>query len=118
MYNHIYIYCIAEILVKFYLYLYLYYTQNYNLKYIYWVSQKMYTKSIKCNLKLVASINNMKLFLDSTQSNLSFLPSLVGTHQVLREREGFLNKDFMLKFTFWCGYSTRLSFEKKNKQVN
>ena len=94
----IYIYCIAEILVKFSLYLYLYYIQNYNLKYIYRVSQKMCTKSIKCNLKLIASINNMKLFLDSTQSNLNFLPSLVGTHQVLRERRLFEQRFYARNF--------------------
>ena len=42
-------------------------------------------KLIKCNLKLVALMNNMKLFLDFKQSNLNFEPSFVGSNHVLRE---------------------------------
>ena len=37
-----------------------------------WVSQKMYTKLIRHNLKLITFINNMQLFLASTQSTLKF----------------------------------------------
>ena len=48
------------------------------------VSQEKYTKLIKCSLKLITSINNMLLSLDSTQSTLNFEPSFVGIHQVLR----------------------------------
>ena len=51
----------------------------------YWVSQKMYTKLIKRNLKLIALINNMQLFLVSTQSNFNFEPSFARIHKVLRE---------------------------------
>ena len=47
---------------------------------MYRVSQKKYTKLIKPNLKLITLINHMYLFLDSTQSNLIFEPSFVGTH--------------------------------------
>ena len=38
------------------------------------MSQKMYTKLIKLNLKLTTLINNMLLFLDFTQSILKFEP--------------------------------------------
>ena len=50
------------------------------------MSQKLYTKLIKHNLKLITSINKMQLVLDSTQSDLNFEPSFSGIHQVLRER--------------------------------
>ena len=46
----------------------------------------MYTKLIKDNLKLIALIKNIKLFLDSKQSNLNFEHLFVGIHQVLREK--------------------------------
>ena len=49
------------------------------------VSQKLYTKLIKHNLKLITSINKMQLVLDSTQSDLNFEPSFSLIHQVLRE---------------------------------
>ena len=52
---------------------------------IYCMSQKRYAKLIKCNFKLIILINNMQLFLDSTQCNLDFEPSFVGAHQVLSE---------------------------------
>ena len=45
----------------------------------------MYTKLIKRNLKLIMLINNMKLFLDSTQSSLNFEPLVAGIHDVLRK---------------------------------
>ena len=49
------------------------------------VSQKKYTKLTKRILKLIMSINNMELFLDSTQSSLNFESSFVGIYQVLKE---------------------------------
>ena len=53
---------------------------------MYWVSQEMYTKLIKRNLKLITSINNMQLFLDSKQSNLDFEFSFAGIHKVFKEK--------------------------------
>ena len=49
------------------------------------VSQKKYTKLIKCNLKLITSINYVQLFLDCIQSNFDFKPSFDEIYQVLRE---------------------------------
>ena len=46
---------------------------------------KMDTKLIKSNLKLITLINNMQLFLDSAQSNSNFEPPVAGIHEVLRE---------------------------------
>ena len=48
------------------------------------VVPKKYTKLIKRNLKSITSINNMKLFLTSKDSNFNFEPSFIGIHQVLR----------------------------------
>ena len=46
---------------------------------------KKYTKLIKHDLELIALIKNIKLFLDSKESNLNFEYSFVGIHKVLRE---------------------------------
>ena len=46
---------------------------------------KKYMNLIKHNLELVALIKNIKLFLDSKQSNLNFEHSFVGIYKVLRE---------------------------------
>ena len=46
---------------------------------------KKNAKLIKHNLKLILSINKMKLFLDFIQSNLNFEPSFVRIFQVLKE---------------------------------
>ena len=59
--------------------------RNISGKYLLHLPKKKYTKLIKCNLKLITLINNMQLFLDSTQSNLNFEPSFVAILQVLRE---------------------------------
>ena len=40
---------------------------------------------IKHNLELIALIKNIKLFLDSKQSNLNFEHSFVGIYKVLRK---------------------------------
>ena len=53
-------------------------------KYIHNKPYKNYTKLIKHNLELIALIENIKLFLDSKQSNLNFELSFVGIHKVLR----------------------------------
>ena len=45
----------------------------------------MYIKSIKRNLKLITSINNISLFLDSTQSNFNSEASFAAIREVLRE---------------------------------
>ena len=62
-------------------------------------------KSIKHYLELLALIKNIKLFLDSKQSNLNFQYSFVGIRQVLRGRESILNMNFKLEifanFKFW-----------------
>ena len=57
-----------------------------------YVGQKIctinYIKSIqiiKHDLELIALIKNIKLFLDSKESNLNFEHSFVGIHKVLRE---------------------------------
>ena len=57
---------------------------------------KKYTKSIKHNLKLIALMNNIKLFLDSKQCNLHFEHLFVGIHQVLR-KIWFMNMNFKLE---------------------
>ena len=44
----------------------------------------------------MALIKNIKLFLDSKQSNLNFQYSFVGICQVLRGRDSFLNMNFKL----------------------
>ena len=46
---------------------------------------KKYTKLIKRKLKLITSINNMQLLINSAQFNLNFEPWFAGIHQVLRE---------------------------------
>ena len=51
----------------------------------YLVSQKIYTRLSKRNLKSVTSINDMLVFLDCTQSDLNFEPSFIEIRQVLRE---------------------------------
>ena len=54
-------------------------------------------KSIKHYLELMALIKNIKLFLDSKQSNLNFQYSFVGISQVLRGRDSILNMNFKLE---------------------
>ena len=49
------------------------------------VSQKQVYKVNKHNLKLISSINNMKLFFDFRQSNLNCESSFVGILHVLKE---------------------------------
>ena len=57
----------------------------------------------------MALIKNIKVFLDSKQSNLNFQYSFVRIRQVLRGRDSILNMNFKLeilanfKFFFWGG---------------
>ena len=66
---------------------------------------KKYIKLIKHNFKLIALMNNIKLFSDSKQCNLNFEHLFVGIHQVLR-KIWLLNMNFKLDilanfFNFW-----------------
>ena len=71
------------------------------------MSQRIYTKLVKRNLKLIRSINNnIQLFSDSAQSKLAYEYSFVGIPEVLR-RHGFLNINFKIEilanFEFFGG---------------
>ena len=47
---------------------------------------KKYTKFIKRNVKLITSINDILIIFDCKESNLTFEPSFVEIHQLLRNK--------------------------------
>ena len=65
----------------------------------------------------MALIKNIKLFLDSKQSNLNFQYSFVGIRQVLRGRNSILNMNFkpeiLANFNFFWGGGGGIRFVKK-----
>ena len=77
----------------------------------------MYTELIKHNLKSIASIINLLLFLNSIQSNLNFEPSFVDVHQVLREiwlfKHEFQDK-FWPTLSFWVKFVNKLFLKLLN----
>ena len=67
-------------------------TLFYKLRYHTGCLKMIYTNLIKRNLKLIMSINNIKLFLDFKESNLNSKPSFAGIHEVIREKWHFEHK--------------------------